>query len=70
MRRFPESQADRQFYTADYTALFINTVHDVISTVAPELPFVDSSPSDGVQSTDPYVKRCEALLMKLSAYIL
>ena len=38
--------------------LFVDTVRSAIVAVRPTAPFVDSSPSNGVYSTDPYSKRC------------
>ena len=37
--------------------LFVDTVRSAIVAVRPTAPFVDSSPSNGVYSTDPYSKR-------------
>jgi len=38
--------------------LFIDTVRSAIVTVNAGVHFVDSSPSNGIYSTDPYAKRC------------
>jgi hypothetical protein len=38
--------------------LFIDTVRSAIVTVNSGVHFVDSSPSNGIYSTDPYSKRC------------
>ena len=42
---------------ADYVELFLNTVEAAVAGVNPQLIFVDSSPSNGLISRAPYVKR-------------
>lgn len=54
---FPESRQNPQLYVADYVKLFLDTVHKAVAEVDPDFPFVDSSPSNGLLSTEPYVKR-------------
>ena len=46
-----------RLYIADYVELFLNTVEPAVAGVNPQLIFVDSSPSNGLISQDPYVKR-------------
>ena len=57
---FDESRRNPQMYVADYVKLFLDTVHQAVAEVDPDFPFVDSSPSNGLLSTEPYVKRCAA----------
>lgn len=54
---FPESRANVNLFSVDYSALFVETVRAAITKVDPAMAFVDSSPSKGVFSTDPYIKR-------------
>ena len=54
---FKEARQNPQLYTADYVELFLNTVQRAVAQVDPEFLFVDSSPSNGLLSTQPYVKR-------------
>ena len=46
-----------RLYIADYVELFLNTVEAAVAGVNPQLIFVDSSPSNGLISREPYVKR-------------
>ena len=57
---FDESRRNPQMYVADYVKLFLDTFHQAVAEVDPDFPFVDSSPSNGLLSTEPYVKRCVA----------
>lgn len=54
---FPESRSNVNLFSVDYTALFVETVRKAVVAVDPGMPFVDSSPSKGVYSLDPYTKR-------------
>lgn len=36
---------------------FVNTIRKALDSVNPQVPFVDSSPSNQIQATDPYTKR-------------
>ena len=36
---------------------FVNTIRSALNSVNPQVPFVDSSPSNQIQATDPYTKR-------------
>ena len=36
---------------------FVNTIRTALNSVNPQVPFVDSSPSNQIQATDPYTKR-------------
>lgn len=63
---YPESDAasgHRDTYVADYLKLYVDTVRDALRRLEPrsERPFVDSSPSNGVYSHDPFVKRFGAV---------
>ena len=36
---------------------FVNTIRSALNSVNPDVPFVDSSPSNQIEATDPYTKR-------------
>lgn len=58
---FPESQENPILYAVDFADKFIGTVRRVLCSVESgehAIPFVDSSPSNGIICEDPYVKRC------------
>ncbi len=55
---FEVSRQSPQLYVADYVKLFLDTVQRAVAEVDAEFPFVDSSPSNGLLSMEPYVKRC------------
>lgn len=44
-------------YAVDYSELFVDTVRPALAATGPDI-YLDSSPSNGLFSTDPYVKRC------------
>ena len=54
----PVPQANLTFYRADYVRLFVDAVRGAYLRTAPWLNFVDTSPSSGLLSEEPYVKRC------------
>ncbi|KAL0023786.1 hypothetical protein WJX77_005013 [Trebouxia sp. C0004] len=54
---FDVAKQNPQLYVADYTKLFLDTVQTAVAEVDPEFPFVDSSPSNGLISKEPYIKR-------------
>lgn len=54
---FPESQDNPLRYAVDFTEIFINTIRPVLDNGKHGIPFVDSSPSNGIVSEEPYVKR-------------
>ena len=54
---FEPARQNPSLYVADYVELFLNTVRQAVVEVDPAFPFVDSSPSKGLLSYDPYVKR-------------
>lgn len=60
---FVESNTNRDLFVSDYTQLYANTVYPALEVVDSfrkgELlrPWVDSSPSNGLYSVDPYSKR-------------
>ena len=56
--RFAPSRDNPKLYAGDYDAVFIGTVREALLGVDPDVIFVDSSPSKGVLSLAPYVKRC------------
>ncbi len=40
------------------TQVFVNTIRTALDSVNPQVPFVDSSPSNQIEAVDPYTKRC------------
>ena len=60
---FKEARQNPPLYTADYVELFLNTVQRAVAEVDPEFLFVDSSPSNGLLTTQPYVKRYACVLI-------
>lgn len=44
-------------YAVDFDALFCRAVREALAAVDPELPYLDSSPSNGLLCSDPWVKR-------------
>ena len=58
---FPESQENPILYAVNYADTFVNTIRPILCSVdggQHAIAFVDSSPSNGILSEDPYVKRC------------
>jgi len=54
---FPESNTNRDLYVSDYSELYGNTVYRAVQNVDnDQRPWVDSSPSNGLISTEPYSK--------------
>jgi len=56
---YDASRANRELYSNDYTALFVDTVRDALLSVSPSITYLDSSPSKGSVASGPdfYVKR-------------
>ena len=54
---FPESRTNPNLFSVDFSVLFVETVRQAILSVDKNMAFVDSSPSIGVYSLNPYVKR-------------
>jgi beta-mannosidase len=56
---FSESNQNRDLYVGDYLKLYVDTIYRAIGDVEGhnQRPFVDSSPSNGIISSDPYVKQ-------------
>jgi beta-mannosidase len=56
---YDASRANRELYSNDYTALFVDTVRDALLGVSPGITYLDSSPSKGAIASGPdfYVKR-------------
>jgi hypothetical protein len=56
---YDASRANRELYSNDYTALFVDTVRDALLSVSPGVTYLDSSPSKGAVASGPdfYVKR-------------
>lgn len=54
---FPESVANPRLYAVDFSELFVGVVRRQLLAADPRIIFVDSSPSKGLLSTDPYAKR-------------
>ena len=44
-------------YAVDFDALFCQSVRKALADVDPALPYLDSSPSNGLLCSDPWVKR-------------
>ncbi|GMF49239.1 unnamed protein product [Phytophthora fragariaefolia] len=53
----PGTTFNRDIAVADFTKLFVDLIHPTIAAMDPTRPFVDTSPSNGLYSVDPYVKR-------------
>ncbi|GLC57765.1 hypothetical protein PLESTB_001264400 [Pleodorina starrii] len=54
---FPETRANRQLYAADFVDQFVRLIRDQLLELDPGRPYVDSSPSSGLYSQAPYIKR-------------
>lgn len=54
---FSQSTTNRDLYVVDYNELYINTIYKTLASIDPKRAWVDSSPSNGLISRDPYVKR-------------
>jgi beta-mannosidase len=54
---FDESKANERLYAVDYTELFVNTMHKALLRVDPHVTWIDSSPTNGIISAEPYVKK-------------
>ena len=67
--RFEPSRDNPKLYAVDYDAVFVRTVRDALLSVNPDVIYVDSSPSKGVLSQAPYVKRCGALCKVASLHV-
>ena len=53
-----QTVAGRDIYLADYVKLYVDTIRPAVGAADPDgRPFVDSSPSSGLLSAEPYVKR-------------
>ena len=63
MQWSPIPQANLRLYRADYVRLFVDTVREAHLSAAPWLNFVDTSPSSGLVSRQPYVKRCACAVL-------
>jgi hypothetical protein len=62
---FEVSRRTPELYAVDYDALFVGAVRTALESVDPGLPFLDSSPSNGLHSVNPYVKRCPVVCSKV-----
>ena len=67
---FEAARDNPSLYVADYAELFLNTVQQAVAHVDRAFPFVDSSPSNGLLSIDPYVKRSVPCSMASSVWTL
>jgi len=54
---FPQTRINRVRYAVDYAKLFVDTLRQVLLSIDPGAVYLDSSPSNGLVSADPYVKR-------------
>ena len=63
---FPESKENPLLYAVDFAEIFVVTIRPVLTSWGEDkpgsIPFVDSSPSNGIVSEEPYVKRYAAIL--------
>lgn len=53
----PGTPFNRDIAVVDFTKLFVDLIHPTIVAMDSSRPFVDTSPSNGLYSVDPYVKR-------------
>ncbi|KAI9913160.1 hypothetical protein PsorP6_005747 [Peronosclerospora sorghi] len=53
----PGTTFNRDIAVADFTKLFVDLIYSNIVAIDSTRPFVDTSPSNGVYSVEPYVKR-------------
>ncbi|KAG2787985.1 Beta-mannosidase [Phytophthora cactorum] len=53
----PGTTFNRDIAVVDFTKLFVDLIHPTIAAMDSSRPFVDTSPSNGLYSVDPYVKR-------------
>ena len=53
----PGTTFNRDIAVADYTKLFVDFIYPAVNAIDSSRPFVDTSPSNGLYSVDPYVKR-------------
>ena len=54
---FEEAKAEPRLWAVDYSVLFVDTVRAALLAAHAGVPFIDASPTNGVISEDPYVKR-------------
>lgn len=53
----PGTTFNRDIGVADYSKLFVDLIQPIFSSLDSSRPFVDTSPSNGLYSVDPFVKR-------------
>ncbi|KAL6782296.1 hypothetical protein ACKKBG_A06260 [Auxenochlorella protothecoides x Auxenochlorella symbiontica] len=53
----PVTRAAPQLFAVDFAALFVDVVRPVLQELDPGVVYVDTSPSNGLLSSNPYVKR-------------
>ncbi|ETK85887.1 hypothetical protein L917_09260 [Phytophthora nicotianae] len=53
----PGTTFNRDIAVVDFTTLFVDLIRPIIVALDSSRPFVDTSPSNGLYSVDPYVKR-------------
>ena len=54
---YPASRANPALYAVDFQVTFVEAVRGVLQRLDPGRVFLDSSPSSGLLSAQPYVKR-------------
>lgn len=54
---YEQTLTNPYMYVADYVKLYADTVYEVVGKLDPDRPWADSSPSNGLVSKEPYVKR-------------
>lgn len=57
MEWYAASRASRDLYVSDYMKLYIDTAYAALRNVDSGVNFIDTSPSNGVLSIEPYAKR-------------
>lgn len=54
---FSETSTNNFLYVSDYVKLYVDTIYPIIQKLDFQKIWVDSSPSNGLISSDPYAKR-------------
>ena len=54
----------------DWLQVFVHTIRTALTQVNPQVPFVDSSPSNQIKALDPYAKRCPSFSPPVPATVL
>ncbi|KAJ9512581.1 hypothetical protein QJQ45_018907, partial [Haematococcus lacustris] len=54
---YTATRANLALYAADFTALFSTALRQAVTALDPGRPYLDTSPTNGLYSQDPYIKR-------------